>query len=195
MIALSFIGFGEAGQAFAHGAGWRAFDIDPAKTRTVSLAAALEGATLVLSLVTADQALGVAEQASALITPDTLFCDMNSVAPETKKAAAAAIEAAGGHYVDVAIMAPVNPLQLAVPILLSGQHSDEGAAALGDIGFTNVRIVGDDVGRTSTIKMLPFLIAPLSRQPVQIETWGVSLWNTADPAALRRRRSAFAITH
>jgi 3-hydroxyisobutyrate dehydrogenase-like beta-hydroxyacid dehydrogenase len=105
-------------------------------------------------LVTADQALAVAESAAAHIGPETLFFDMNSVAPQTKRAAAAVIDAAGGRYVDVAVMSPVYPAQMAVPLLLSGRHATEGAAALSALGFNNVRIVGDDVGRASTIKML-----------------------------------------
>ena len=154
MNAISFIGFGEAGQAFAQDERAAAFDVDPSKTRSATLAAAIAGATIVISVVTADQALIVAQQAAAFITPGALFCDMNSVAPGTKQAAAAAIEAAGGRYVDVAVMSPVEPARLAVPLLVSGPHADAGAAALRAAGFTNVRIVGDTVGRASMIKML-----------------------------------------
>jgi 3-hydroxyisobutyrate dehydrogenase-like beta-hydroxyacid dehydrogenase len=79
---------------------------------------------------------------------------MNSVAPGTKRLAAAAIEAAGGRYVDVAMMAPVNPARLAVPLLVCGPHADAALAALADLGFSNVGSVGDEIGRASTIKML-----------------------------------------
>jgi 3-hydroxyisobutyrate dehydrogenase-like beta-hydroxyacid dehydrogenase len=154
MNAITFIGFGEAGHAFVSGDCWRAFDINPAKTQAASLAAALDGAELVLSVVTADQALIAAKQASALVAPGTLFCDMNSVAPATKEQAAAVIEAAGGRYVDVAIMAPVHPKQMAVPLLVSGPHAEVGAAALGGMGFSNVTVVVGDVGRASMIKMI-----------------------------------------
>jgi 3-hydroxyisobutyrate dehydrogenase-like beta-hydroxyacid dehydrogenase len=154
MTTVSLIGFGEAGQAFAGDRVWRAFDIDPAKTRSASLAEAMDGADVVLSMVTADQALDVAQQASTLITTGTLYCDMNSVAPATKHAAAAAIEAAGGCYVDVAVMSPVHPARLAVPLLVSGPHAEGAAAALAGLGFTNVRTVGENVGRASTIKMI-----------------------------------------
>jgi len=174
MTALSLIGFGEAGQAFALGAQWRAaaraFDIktDAAETRAAKqadyrhagvrgvegIAAALDEATLVLSLVTADAALTVAATASVHLAPGALFCDMNSIAPQTKCAAADRITAAGGRYLDVAVMAPVYPAQMAVALLVSGPHAGEGAAALAEIGFTNVRVVGEAVGRASTIKML-----------------------------------------
>ncbi len=154
MNAVSLIGFGEAGQAFASNKGWRAFDIDPAKTRAASLADALDDAAIVLSVVTADQALVVAQQAAALIAPGALYCDMNSVAPGTKQAASELIKAAGGRYVDVAVMSPVEPARLTVPLLVSGPHADAGAEALAALGFRNVRVVGNAVGRASTIKML-----------------------------------------
>ncbi|OYW88395.1 MAG: hypothetical protein B7Z20_02620 [Sphingobium sp. 32-64-5] len=79
---------------------------------------------------------------------------MNSVAPQTKQAAATAIEAAGAHYVDVAVMAPVDPARLAVPLLLAGARSAGAMTLLAALGFTNIRIVGDAVGRASSIKMI-----------------------------------------
>ncbi len=69
-------------------------------------AAAIKGAGAVLSVVTADQALIAAQSAAAVLDTGALWLDMNSVAPDTKRAAAASIEAAGGRYVDVAVMAP-----------------------------------------------------------------------------------------
>jgi 3-hydroxyisobutyrate dehydrogenase-like beta-hydroxyacid dehydrogenase len=154
MNHVTLIGFGEAGQAFALDEGWRAFDIVPEKSRSASLAEAMDGAGVVLSLVTADQALNAARQAAELIAPETYFFDMNSVAPDTKRAAAAVINAHGGRYVDVAVMSPVNPARLATPLLVSAPYGKEGTALLIQLGFTSVRVVGDQVGRASTIKML-----------------------------------------
>lgn len=79
---------------------------------------------------------------------------MNSVAPETKRAAAAAIEAAGGRYVDVAIMAPVVPARLHVPLLVAGPHAAAAVGALDAVGFSNVRAIAGPVGRASAIKMI-----------------------------------------
>ncbi|PTR09308.1 MULTISPECIES: NAD(P)-dependent oxidoreductase [unclassified Novosphingobium] len=164
---LALIGFGEAGSTFAKAAGWEsqasAFDIDPARhaameeagvMAAVTADSALGGAGLVLSLVTADSALPVAQEHAAMLAPGALFCDMNSVAPDTKRAAALAVEAAGARYVDVAVLAPVNPARLKVPLLVSGPAAHDAAAALQEAGFTNVRVVGDDVGRASAIKMI-----------------------------------------
>lgn len=115
---------------------------------------AVEGRAVILSLVTADQARAAAEETARSIAPGALFCDLNSVAPETKRHAAHAIEQAGGRYVDVAVMAPVHPLGRKVPLLVAGPHAEAGAEALTAIGFTNVRIVGESIGAASAIKMI-----------------------------------------
>ena len=119
-----------------------------------SAAAALVGCTAAVSLVTADQALAAAEQAARHLPPGALWLDMNSVAPETKRAAARAIEDAGGRYVDVAVMSPVLPARAAVPLLLSGAHAMDARVVLETLGFLNSRIVPGDVGRASSIKMI-----------------------------------------
>jgi 3-hydroxyisobutyrate dehydrogenase-like beta-hydroxyacid dehydrogenase len=158
----AFIGFGEAGQAFAVSPDWRAYDLKDKSAEFAtagvsgcsSLADAVTGAPAILSVVTADQAAIAAQNAAQHIAAGALYFDMNSVAPDTKRAAAGVIEAAGGHYVDVAVMSPVQPARQAVPLLISGPNADAGIAVLGALGFTNVRAVGDSVGRASTIKML-----------------------------------------
>lgn len=163
---FTLIGYGEAGRSFAQGGAWRGsarvFDIKPMAnacaddgiTCCASLAEALAGSAAALSLVTADQALIAAEQAAGALCHGALFLDMNSVAPQTKQQAAEVISASGGAYVDVAIMAPVNPARLAVPLLLSGPDAPRAGAFLGALGFTNARVVGDRIGLASTIKML-----------------------------------------
>jgi len=164
---LGLIGFGEAGSTFASAAGWEAgaaaFDVLPARRAAMEAAGvvvcaaadgALSHASLVLSLVTADAALSAAKDYAALLKPGTLWCDMNSVAPDTKRAAARAVEAAGGRYVDVAVLAPVNPARMNVPLLVAGPAADDAAARLRAAGFANVRVVGSEVGRASAIKMI-----------------------------------------
>ena len=127
---IAFLGFGEAAQAFL--AGWRsrpdfaarvvAYDVktDSADRRVrdakradcaaaaveagESAATALAGAPLVFSVVTADQAEAAALAAAPGLASDAFFFDCNSCAPQTKTRSAARIEAAGGRYVDVAVM-------------------------------------------------------------------------------------------
>ena len=163
---VALIGFGEAGETFARSEGWRgvarSWDILPERRAAMDacgvgtgedVAAALAGRAFVLSLVTADAALEAARAYAPLLPDGALWCDMNSVAPGTKREAAAAIEAAGGRYVDVAVMAPVDK-GMAVPLLVSGPHARAAEPLLAALGFTNVRVVGDEVGRASAIKMI-----------------------------------------
>lgn len=165
-IQLSLIGYGEAGRTFARAANWRAdaraFDIRPLKTLYEEdgitpcddLEEAVRSSEIVLSLVTADQSLNVANHVAQSIEEGCLFFDMNSVAPQTKLAAEMTISRQGGKYVDVAILAPVSPAQLAVPLAVSGPVAADAASQLTALGFANVRVVGNEVGQAATIKML-----------------------------------------
>lgn len=163
---VTLIGFGEAGETFARAGRWQqASAYDPKADRRAAIAnfglraadspqLAMEDAKLVLSLVTADQALAAACDCAAHLPQATLWCDMNSVAPQTKRKAEGAIAAAGGRYVDVAILGPVHPSGTSVPLLVSGAHAHAAALALRELGFTNIREVGEQVGRASAIKMI-----------------------------------------
>ena len=166
MQAVSLIGFGEAGSTFAKAGGWGeaayVFDVKDkqADYRATgvngcsTLADAINRATIILSLVTADQALNAAQNAALCIGRSAYYLDMNSVAPQTKKAAAELISNVGASYIDVAIMAPVYPAQLSVPLLLSGPDADHGAQLLAALGFGNVRVVSGEIGKASAIKMI-----------------------------------------
>ena len=165
---VAIIGFGEAGMTLAP-EGAFVFDIrdDGAKlaefqarrvNRCETVAEALRGARVILSLVTADQALQAATDYASMLEPGALWIDMNSVAPASKRAACNLVESAGARFVDAAIMAPVQPGKLEVPILLAGEYADSAIDALGGIGFTNLRAVGGAVGAAAAIKMIRSVI-------------------------------------
>ena len=52
------------------------------------------------------------------------------------------------------MLAPVHPARLNVPLLLAGPAAGAAEAALRELGFTNIRVVGNEVGRASAIKMI-----------------------------------------
>lgn len=164
---LAFIGFGEAALTFAGAPGWQgpaiAFDIDP--RRTVAMVScgvepagdarrALEHADAVLSLVTADQAQAAASSYAPFLKEGALWIDMNSVAPATKRGASDQIVSHGGSYVDAAILSPVRPSAMGVPVLLSGPAQSAALELLAEFGFTNIRSAGSEIGTAAAIKMV-----------------------------------------
>ncbi|MFN3620492.1 DUF1932 domain-containing protein [Sphingorhabdus sp.] len=161
---VTFIGFGEAASSFAGAPEWagnaRSFDINAIDTKKTSVIAcatsaeAIVGSNVIISVVTAEAAVDAARDAAKHIMAGALYFDMNSVSPGSKREAASIVEAAGAHYVDAAIMAPVQPALLSVPILLSGLSARAGRDALCALGFSNVQVIGDEVGQAATVKML-----------------------------------------
>lgn len=171
MVRIAVVGFGEAGKIYAQdmaGAAdvrvWdkkfpglqtdslQALAVEAGIQTASSLADALDGADLVLSLVTAGSALDVAVQAAPLLYTGQTFLDFNSVSPDTKRAAAKAVTAGAGHYLDVAIMAPVPPERLATPLLIGGPSANRVADILIALGC-NARATSERVGDVSAIKM------------------------------------------
>jgi len=174
--SVAFIGVGEAGLAIAEtlaasgrADGMRAYDIklddrdggaamrarieDAGLTACATAKEAVEGAEIVICVVTADQAAKAAGTAARHLAAGALWLDMNSCAPGTKQIAAGPVNAAGGTYVDVAVMAPITPRGHETPMLAASAEPDSVAARLAEAGLAP-RFVGSDIGRASTIKML-----------------------------------------
>ena len=173
MRRIAFIGFGEVGQTFAKGLMAHedmqvsAYDIlhgqveggrlaGRAKELGVSLSASAAEAALdasvIISAVTASQVEAVAEAARGYLRPGQIFLDVNSAAPTTKQRAAKHVEAAGAHYVEGAVMAPVQKPGLAVPILAGGPHAEATALLLNALGM-RLRPVSVEHGRASAMKL------------------------------------------
>ncbi|OLL32393.1 6-phosphogluconate dehydrogenase [Burkholderia sp. SRS-W-2-2016] len=167
LTRIALIGFGEAGGLL--GAGLAAqrvqvamFDLrrdvlrekaNAAGVRVAdTLQSALEHAQLVISAVPADADFEVAQAAARHLQPQQIYLDINSVSPATKQHAQACIEAAGAQYVEAAVMAPVPPYGLAVPMLLGGASAAHLAPRLNALGF-NSRAVSEKIGVASAAKM------------------------------------------
>jgi 3-hydroxyisobutyrate dehydrogenase-like beta-hydroxyacid dehydrogenase len=167
LTRIAFIGFGEAGGILgsalaAKGVQVSMFDLrrdllrEKARAANVrvadSLKSALDGAQLVVSAVTADADLEVAQAAARCLRPHQVYLDINSVSPATKQHAQACIEAAGAQYVEAAVMAPVPPYGRAVPMLLGGASAARIAPQLNALGF-RARAVAEQIGVASAAKM------------------------------------------
>ena len=170
---IALVGFGEAGSIL--GADWAAagrdviaYDIllDAAASRAAmlekaaragvatadSLGAAVLGADLVVSAVTASSSAAVATGAGKVLRAGQVFLDINSCSPDTKRSNAEAVQSSGADYVEAAVMAPVPPQRLKVPMLLGGRRAQGWLPALQALGL-NVSFIAAEVGVASAVKM------------------------------------------
>jgi 3-hydroxyisobutyrate dehydrogenase-like beta-hydroxyacid dehydrogenase len=173
-LAFGLVGYGEVGKILAaalHASGvawvgtWDLLLRDPATASTMrahaadagvetmpSLATLLERADVVLSAVTASQALAVATDAARTIRRGTWFVDLNSASPGTKARSSALVDAAGGRYVESAVMTSVPPFGIKVPMLLGGEHAEVLRELLLPLGF-DMEVAARRIGVASAIKM------------------------------------------
>jgi 3-hydroxyisobutyrate dehydrogenase-like beta-hydroxyacid dehydrogenase len=175
-VRIALVGYGEVGQTLAADlsargpgdpspAAWDRLFADPGSGPALAIAArgdtvaaagmreALRDATLVISAVTAGECLAAAREAAAAIARGAYYFDLNSVAPSTKAEAAQAIEAAGGRYVEAAVMSPIGPKRLASPMLLGGPHAAAFAPVARELGFVGVEVFDEVIGSASAAKM------------------------------------------
>lgn len=171
---LALVGYGEVGQTLAadlYAAGCRdvvAWDrlfpepeSGPARAAAMSghvrpassMSEALRERTLIISAVTAANCLPAAHEAATSLPAQSFYFDLNSVAPQTKRAAAAAIEAAGGRYVEAAVMSPISPKRIASPMLIGGPHAEAFEPVARALGFSGVRVFASALGHSSAAKM------------------------------------------
>jgi 3-hydroxyisobutyrate dehydrogenase-like beta-hydroxyacid dehydrogenase len=170
---IAFIGFGEAAQAFVRslreGAALdvSAYDIkihgpeaaplrgaaDRLRVRLADTAAnAISGATLVFSAVTAAASTEALHPTyDAPVHAHTLI-DINSVTAARKAQNAELVRRAGARYLDMAVMAPVNPAGHRTPVLVAGD-TDPVLAHLRALDF-RLDVAGPNPGDAASIKMI-----------------------------------------
>jgi 3-hydroxyisobutyrate dehydrogenase-like beta-hydroxyacid dehydrogenase len=170
---IALIGYGEVGQILAadlRAAGvcdviiWdRLFPVSSsapsraaafANARTAaSMAEATENRSLIVSAVTAANCVLAAREAAPWLSSGAVYFDLNSVSPQTKREAAAAIEGAGGRYVEAAVMSPIAPQRIRSPMLIGGPHAAAFEPLAREIGFRGIRVFDSVLGRASAAKM------------------------------------------
>ena len=170
---IAMVGFGEAGsilgaELVAKGREVVTYDIllnvpaarsamlEKARQARVSTAdtfdAAVKDADLVISAVTATSSGDVARSASKALRAGQIFLDINSCSPVTKRSNAQLVQGTGADYVESAVMAPVPPQRLKVPMLLGGRRAAELALTLQTLGM-NATFLSEDIGVASAVKM------------------------------------------
>ena len=120
---------------------------------TAAHADAVRGAGVVVSAVTASQAVAVARACAPALADGAWFVDFNSASPGAKIAAARAVEEAGGRYVEAAVMTSVPPHRSRVPMLLGGPQAADALSTLHALGFAGVAVASATLGVASATKM------------------------------------------
>jgi 3-hydroxyisobutyrate dehydrogenase-like beta-hydroxyacid dehydrogenase len=170
---ISFIGFGEAGQAIASGlresgveqiAAWDILfaSAEGAKLKAAgekagvhlahSAAGAVANADIIVSAVTAASSYDAAESVAPHLSGCPYYLDINSVSPGKKQATAKLLDGRA-RYVDVAVIAAIHPKRHKTPLLISGPHAESAAPLLQEMDM-QLRIVDGGVGAAAAIKMI-----------------------------------------
>ena len=170
---ISFIGFGEAGQAIASGlkdAGVEriaAWDIlfpeqagAPLKAAgeaigvraAASAADAVRETDIVISAVTAASSVDAARSVAPHLKGNPYYLDINSVSPGRKKETAKLLDERA-RYVDVAVVAAIHPARHRTPLLIAGPHAEEISPLLRELEM-QLSVVGPETGSAAAIKMI-----------------------------------------
>ena len=176
---IGFVGFGEAGFHIAGGlrnagiGGIKTFDLhadtpglgekirsraaDTGTQLVASNAELTRDAEIIISTVTANQALNAARQNAPSLGPGQLYADLNSVSPELKRAIDRVISATGAHFVEVAVMAPAPPYGHKVPMLVGGTGGGEFIERMKPFGM-RMEYTSARVGEAAATKMCRSII-------------------------------------
>ena len=170
---VSFIGFGEAGQAIASGlretgieriAAWDILFPVAAGERlkaagdgmgvrlATSAADAVRDTDLIVSAVTAASSFEAAQSVADHLAGNPYYLDINSVSPGRKQETAKLLDGRA-RYVDVAVIAPIHPARHKTPLLIAGPHAEAIAPLLNEMEMT-LSIVPGETGKAAAIKMI-----------------------------------------
>ncbi|HEU5017347.1 MAG TPA: DUF1932 domain-containing protein [Pseudolabrys sp.] len=170
---VSFIGFGEAGQAIASGLREAGIDriavwdilfphAEGARLKAagekmgVRLASSADDAVretdLVISAVTAASSYEAARSVEPHLSGSPWYLDINSVSPGRKQATAKLLDGRA-RYIDVAVVAPIHPKRHRTPLLVAAPQAEQIAPLLRELEM-ELTIVGDAVGAAAAIKMI-----------------------------------------
>jgi 3-hydroxyisobutyrate dehydrogenase-like beta-hydroxyacid dehydrogenase len=177
---IAFIGFGEAGRAFAAGlrseragagCAMSMYDLllddadrdvsaamrEAARALDVRAATdhedAVRDAEWIVVAVTATTSLQAVRSTVPALRDGQRVLDVNSVSPARKRETESIVLPTRAAYVDVAVMSPVHPALHRTPLLVSGpgaRGAMEGFASLG----MKAEHVGADTGAASAVKMV-----------------------------------------
>jgi 4-hydroxy-4-methyl-2-oxoglutarate aldolase len=163
-MRVAFLGLGEAGSIYASGFvahGWDVTGFDPGDVATPSgvsrfdtVADAVRGAHLVISVTNAKVAVRAARDAAPFLEPSAVYADMNSASAAVKTAVADALSRTEGvHVADIAVLGSVPANGSRAALTISGPGSGRAAELFRAIGAP-VDDIGGRPGDAARRKLL-----------------------------------------
>jgi 3-hydroxyisobutyrate dehydrogenase len=118
---------------------------------------ALSDADLVICAVQGEHALEAATSAAPLLKKGAHYLDLCTVTGKMSDEDRAAIEAAGGRYIDIAVMGGFFKSGIKAPMLVAGEDVEPAVAWMNANGF-DAKVLGLRPGSASSVKMLRSVI-------------------------------------
>jgi 3-hydroxyisobutyrate dehydrogenase len=119
--------------------------------------AALSDADLVICAVQGEHALGAATSAAPLLKKGAHYLDLCTVTGKMSDEDRGPIEAAGGRYIDIAVMGGFFKSGIKAPMLVAGADVEPVVAWMNAHGF-DAKVLGPRPGSASSVKMLRSVI-------------------------------------
>jgi len=139
---------------------------------------ALSQADLVICAVQGEHALEAATSAARLLKKGAHYLDLCTVTGRMADEDRSVVEAAGGRYIDVAVMGGFFKSGIKAPMLVAGQDAELVAAWMNDNGF-DAKMLGTKPGSASSVKMVRSVVMK------GLEALGVEALVTAERQGIR----------
>ena len=167
-MLIAILGLGEAGSHFANDLvemGLKVNGWDPNLQKELnqnvhfsnSNSIAVKDADIIFSVNYTSESKLIAQEVLPSLKEGAIYCEMNTSSPSTKKEIEQILLPANIHFVDLAIMAPVPPKGIQVPLLASGGGAKLLAEKLAHLDL-NLTVLNDITGAAAGRKLLRSIV-------------------------------------
>ena len=167
-MKVAIIGLGEAGSHFANDlvemglevSGWDPNlqrELDPRVHFAANNGVSVKDADIIFSVNYTSESKAIAKEVVAHLKSGSVYCEMNTSAPSTKKEIESILQPANVKFVDLAIMAPVPTKGIKVPLLASGGGAKLLAKLFGHYSL-NLSVLSEKTGDAAGRKLLRSIV-------------------------------------
>ena len=167
-MKIAILGLGEAGSHFANDlvkmginvSGWDPNlqrTLDPKVDFATNNSTAVQNADIIFSVNYTSESKGIAQEVMPFLSGGAIYCEMNTSSPSTKQEIESILLPANIRFVDLAIMGPVPPKGIKVPLLASGGSAKLLTKKLAPFQL-NLTYLNDKTGDAAGRKLLRSIV-------------------------------------